>query len=48
MKTFTVTYKKPYKRGELDCTVYALSETLAIASFHLSHPLCTIIHIEEN
>lgn len=47
MKKFIITYKKPYKKAELWCTVYAWNELLAVASFKLTHPLCTIINMEE-
>lgn len=47
MKKYVITYKKAYKREERDCTVYAITELLAVASFKLTHPLCTVIHIEE-
>jgi len=47
MKKFIITYKKAYKRAEMECTVYALTELLAAATFKLTHPLCAIINIEE-
>lgn len=48
MKRFSITYKKPYKREEVDCILYALNEAFAIALFQIQHPLCTIINIEES